>query len=48
MTYKYINNYTGEVYTSVVQAISHIVNDIIYFPGCRTIKILNIGRIKED
>ena len=46
MEYKYINNYTGELYRNLFHAISTIISDMRYYPKCRTIKMLNISRYK--
>ena len=43
-TYKYINNYTGEIYKNLFHAIITIISDMIHCPGCRTFKMLNISR----
>lgn len=40
----YVNNFTGELYTSVWHAIRTIIEDMYYFPQCRTWKMLNIRR----
>lgn len=41
---KYINNYTGELYKNLFHAIWTIALDMIHYPKCRTIKMLNIKR----
>lgn len=38
----WINNYTGEVYDNLRQAIVTIVRDVIRCPACRTIRMINI------
>ena len=43
--YRYINNYTGELYTSLWHAITSIMHDLRVFPKCRTIKMFNISRV---
>lgn len=40
----YMNNYTGEVYDNLLQAIKTIVSDIIHVKKCRTIKVLSISK----
>ena len=40
--YRYINNFTGEVYKSLPHAISTIIKDAIHYKNCRNIKMLNI------
>ena len=42
--YRYINNFTGEVYKSLPHAISTIIKDAIHYKNCRNIKMLNIKR----
>lgn len=44
MSYKYLNNYTGELYKNLFHAIVSIISDMIYYPKCRTLKMLNISR----
>ena len=46
MQHKYINNFTGEVYTSLLKAILAIFSDVINYPTCRTIKMLSVSKIK--
>ena len=43
-TYKYINNYTGEIYKNLFHAVITIISDMIHCPGCRTFKMLNISK----
>lgn len=40
----WINNYTGEVYDNLRHAVVTIVRDMIHYPACRTIEMLNISR----
>lgn len=42
--YKWINNLTDEVFTSLFQAIKSALSDIKNYPKCRTIKMFNISR----
>ncbi len=44
MKYKYVNDYTGELYENLFKALATIISDMIHFPSCRTIKMLNISR----
>ena len=44
MSYKYMNNYTGEIYRNLYHAITTIISDMIHYPGCRTLKMFNISR----
>ncbi|MBP5311884.1 MAG: hypothetical protein J6112_03520 [Clostridia bacterium] len=46
MDYRWINNYTGEIYRSLIEAAKTIIEDMKHFPKCRTIKMLNVGRLK--
>jgi len=44
MKYKYVNNYTGELYSNLFSAFKCIIFDIIHYPKCRTIKIFNLKK----
>lgn len=46
MQYKYINNFTGEVYTSLLKATLAIFSDVINHLTCKTIKMLSVSKIK--
>ena len=46
MQFKYVNNFTGEVFTSLPKAILTVFKDIKNFPACRTVKMLSISKIK--
>lgn len=43
--YKYINDYTGEVYTSLWEAFKTIIHDMKYYMDCKTIKMFKIKKI---
>jgi len=45
--FRYINNYTGEIYTGIIEAIRTIIEDMKHFEACRTIKMFNISVWKE-
>lgn len=47
MEFMYINDYTGELYTSLFHAIKTIISDMIHFPKCRTIKMFKIKKYTE-
>ncbi len=38
------NNFTGEVYDSLVIAILTIISDMVHYRACRTTKIFDIER----
>lgn len=44
MTYKWMNNYTGEIFPTLYKAITTAIHDIIKYKTCRTIQIFNIKR----
>lgn len=46
MKREYINNYTGEIYEGIFEAIKIIIEDMKHFKKCRTIKMLNICLFK--
>lgn len=43
--YKYINDYTAEIYTSLWHAFKTIIHDMKYYKDCRRIKMFKIKRI---
>lgn len=45
MKFKYINTYTGEVYTSLFHFLRTVISDVIHYKKCRTIKILKIEKL---
>lgn len=47
MKREYINNFTGEVYTSLIHAIRTVFSDMKHYPKCRTWKMWNIRRLQE-
>lgn len=40
----WINNFTGEVYNSLRHAVVTVIRDMIRYPACRTIKMLDISK----
>lgn len=42
--FKYMNNYTGELYISLLNAFTTIIADMIHNKKCRTIKMLSISK----
>lgn len=44
MMYKWMNNYTGEIFPTFYKAITTAIHDIIKYKTCRTIQIFNIKR----
>ena len=39
---EWYNDYTGEIYDSLPDAIVTVIQDMHYYPACRTLKMLNI------
>ena len=48
MEYRWINNFTGEVHTTFLQAIRISILDMIRCKKCRIIKMLDIRRWNND
>ena len=46
--YRYINNYTGEIYKSLWHVITTIARDMVLCPKCRTIKVLSISKFNAE
>lgn len=42
----WINNFTGELYNNLFHALATIVVDMVHFPACRTLKMLDIKPYK--
>ena len=40
----WINDYTGEIYSTIWEAVKTIISDFLYFPKCRTWKMFSISR----
>lgn len=47
MKFRYVSNYTGEVYRDLNHALRTIISDIVHYPKCRTIKMFWISRLEE-
>ena len=42
--YRYMNNFTGELYRNIYHALYTIFTDMIRFPACRTWHMFSISR----
>lgn len=48
MEFRYVNNYTGQLYRNMFHAIREIIFDMKNYPKCRTIKMLNVSKLKGE
>lgn len=42
--FRYINNYTGELYISIYHALKTVIMDFFRVPACRTLKLFSISK----
>ena len=46
--FRYYSKCTGELYTSLADAVATIIRDMIKYKKCRTVEMLSIGRVHRE